>query len=406
METLCKEVDEKIRVNFENEEIQDIVKAVDIMVRRFVEALHDITTEIKIDRLEFCGSMAEDTRIWVPGSATNKCDLEFDYLVVLKSWPGCGDFRFIPSFKEGKMRIIYEVTDPQSVTGKYNNLNTAMKLSFINTLLKGVRAKCENNVCTRQLSNIPAVHGCQCCTIYMKTGNLRSTDVPISNGNVKKKSVLSFVWSSIERSVCNPLRTFKLQNESPDPFAVDMLQIKVDFNPVIELNKKLLAQKNDGTAVPLEESEIYFLFPYLQRCLDWRISTCHSELKPLKETSKEHKLAFCVLKFIGKAFQVYGNIEYVKSYEAKCIVLNHIKNCQAPNRGAHICLLDMIKDIYECVRYRDLPHPVLPSCNVYYTGIPSVLDIFEPQQKTKICKYIFSLFDQQDHFSLVDFFVI
>ncbi|XP_053401033.1 uncharacterized protein LOC128557571 [Mercenaria mercenaria] len=329
MENLCKEVDEKIHVNLENEEIQDIAKAVDVMVRqRFVEALHGINTEIKIDRLEFIGSMAEDTRIWVPELASCEWDLEFDYLVVIKSWPGCGDFIFVPSDEEGKMKIMYEVTDPQSVTGKYMNLNTAMKLSFMNTVLKGIRAKCERNMCTRQLSNLRTDHGCQCCTIYMKTGNLRITDVPISTGNVKQETVLFFVWSSIERSVCNPFRPIKLPNRSHDQYAEDMLQIKVDFNPVLEVNNKMIVErKADGKAVVLEENNKYFLFPYFPRLnnLDWRISTCHSELKHLKDTSKEHKLAFCVLKFIGKAFQVYGNIEYVKSYEAKCVVLNHIR---------------------------------------------------------------------------------
>ncbi|XP_053388884.1 uncharacterized protein LOC128551945 [Mercenaria mercenaria] len=409
METLCKEVDEKFRVNLENEEIKDIKKAVDIMVRRFVEALHDINTEIKIDRPEFCGSMAEDTRIWEQESGTDKCDLEFDYLIVIKSWPGCGNFEFFPSYKEGKMKIRYKVTDEQSVTDVYRYVSTAMKISFMNTVLKGTRAKCERNLCTRQLSNIPkmADHGCQYCTVYRNTGNLRITKVPMPYGNFMQESFLSFVWSSIKRSVYKPFRPFIFPERSPDHKAENELQIKVDFNPVIEVNNKMIALKNDGTTMPLQESDIYFLFPYLPRLnnIYWRISTCHSELKHLQETSKEHKLAFCVLKLIGKAFQYHGKIEYVKSYEAKCVVLNHIKKCQTPNRGAHICLLDMIKDIYECARNRDLPHPVLPSCNVYrMQDILSYSDIWEPQLKEKICKYIFSLFDLQDYVSLDDLY--
>ncbi|XP_045193536.2 uncharacterized protein LOC123549470 [Mercenaria mercenaria] len=390
MEYLCKEVDEKIRVHVDSPEVKDIMKAVDILMHRFVDVLHEFSPATKIDRLQLCGSMAEGTRIWYPTEYLLN-DLEFDYIAVMKSLPVSGSFVF-KHCCEGAMEVMYEVTDPQSVQDKYVNLHEDIKSRFIEILVKGINAKCEKYFCT---GTSGFQSGCKCCTVYMKTGNLRYS--------IGRGSQIAFVWSSIDKMTVNPFRYNKMLNASPDHAATDMFQIIVDFHPVIEVDISKVQPKDDGTGLPLIKENTYFVFP--KHCYPacsnkcWRISTCQTELQLLTETSKEHILAFCVLKFIGQSVELDGYGGYVQQYEAKCVVLNHIKWCKTPYIGAHVCLLQMMKDIYKCGTSFFLQHPVLPY------NLHCVLSTREYKYKhTNFHKTLYLLFaSQKDIYSINDF---
>ncbi|XP_053401034.1 uncharacterized protein LOC123549694 [Mercenaria mercenaria] len=456
MEYLHEEIKKKVCVDFENEEIQDIMKAVDILMNRFINELTTKFPSTKIDRLALCGSMAEQTRLW--RGSDDRCDLEFDYLAILKSFPGCEDF-FLEHSIDGQMEVKYKIVNLQSKEFVYVNLNPEVKFVFACNFHTCINEKCRQNSCALSLRTtthmIDSFSGCQFCSVCMKTGELKCIQTSLHHGrvnNLHHLDRLRFLWISKNRLLsipsasngnCDIFRQIKsdweysLRNrfeftlpELPElsdkqPEAVS---IEVDFHPVLEVvdadvvqrlvrcfrwwgdEKCVLFQniytyslKNRITAVKaqqlclnmpskilrlayftlkilaisnqwkfkkiplLEKKPKYVLFPkgYIYDNKLWRVSTCQSELEILKKTSKEHRLAFCFLKFLAMEMKEFDRtFPTLNQYEAKIAVINHINGCKSPAIGAHVCALNILNDIVRCRSVKLMNHPFL-QLNLY-----------------------------------------
>ncbi|XP_045193537.2 uncharacterized protein LOC123549471 [Mercenaria mercenaria] len=448
MECICNEIKEKTCVDYGNEEIQDIMKAVDILMNRFVGEFSEKYPDIKIDRLALCGSMAEKTRIWC---SEDKCDLEFDYLAIVKSLQSYGDYMFEHN-AYGQVEVKYKGTDSESVSGEHVNLSSNIKLTFINNFHKCITEKCERNWCTLSLKKgrgfpvIPELDGCSFCSVRMQTGSLICSYIPVYSAfrrlrflwKSKHKSLsTSYVEGSDLKKVLETAKSAKVINHFIGDGDIDttdiddflpqiywrdknvsgMIWIEVDFNPVIELDRTKVVQKTRMIRVSYENiilfpralyrehifyrsmygtnyniidyvlkliriknkwklkvtpdlrnDEKYFLFPkYIgdfRKC--WRLSTYQTEMNILNEASKEHRLAYCVLKFLfivlkmglGVLDRLY--IPIISNYEAKLAVIQHIKHCKTPNIGAHVCVLNILHGIALCKEgSASVDHPVL-----------------------------------------------
>ncbi|XP_053402623.1 uncharacterized protein LOC128557961 [Mercenaria mercenaria] len=327
--------------------------------------------------------MSEKTRIW---GTDRMCDMEFDYLAIMKPWPGCGNFKFNHT-TPGEMDVEYEVIDPQSVAGEYDHLSLDVKHVFLANFYKCMHEKCMENFCAsvtnRNIRNIS--NGCQFCSVYMQAGNLTCTDTMLwpymqQSSNFGR---LKFLWRSKINSINIPY-TFKdmddllikgynriackseTANRDSSPLSlkwrkekVNKITIEVDFNPVLMVDVTRVQNKAKPVS-KLDKDKNYFLFPKSREVgvNSWRISTWEIELDILTGSSTEHRLAYTVLKFMSKKnlgiFEISHN-----QYELKLDVIRHIQNCKTPNIGAHVCLLYILHDIAICKCECKRMHPLL-----------------------------------------------
>ncbi|XP_053401313.1 uncharacterized protein LOC123549472 isoform X2 [Mercenaria mercenaria] len=362
--------------------------------------------------------MAEKTRIW---RSKDRCDLEFDYLAIVKSLQSYSDYMF-EHHVYGQGEVKYKRTDSESVGGQYVNLSSDIKLTFVNNLHKCITEKCERNWCTLSLKNhhySREFDGCTFCSVCMQTGSLICYYTPVYSAF----SRLRFLWKSkhksqrtsyvVGRDLKDEIKRFTRNINYTDTTDIDDLlqkiywkdekvseiRVEVDLHPVIELDRAKVIQKTRtirflnkniilfpralyrehifyrlmyGTnyniidyvlkllhinnkwkvkvTPDLRNDEKYFLFP---KCFNndypecWRLSTYQTELNILNEASKEHRLAYCVLKYfiLVIKFTINEVFPIISNYEAKLAVIQHIKQCETPDVGAHVCVLNILHDI-------------------------------------------------------------
>ncbi|XP_053401315.1 uncharacterized protein LOC128557637 [Mercenaria mercenaria] len=316
MEQFCKEIKEKACVDYGNKEIQDIMKAVDILMNRFMDEFKKKFPEIKIERLALCGSMAEKTRIW-PLSKGGY--LEFDYLAVVKSLPSYGDFIFEHNL-DGEIEVKYEVIYSDSTSGEYVNLNRDINLTFANDFHKCITEKCEGNLCHLRLTGNKfgderLLNGCPFCSVYLTYGNLKCT-----HSLQERYKRISFLWTNKSK----PLRTSYVGNDvnafvnsyhlnvydRSDMAAthgdtlplhwvdenVSEISVLVDFHPVLKLDVEKVIQK---TKRGKYLSKNVILFPRTVFCQYklWRMYLKKLSLK--KERSKKYDLAHFIVKLLN-----------------------------------------------------------------------------------------------------------
>jgi hypothetical protein len=165
MEEFCSDVIEKVCLNHEKAEVEDVTNGVEQLINRFVGLMIAMFPDFNIKRVTPCGSMAEKTRI------KGNEQLEYDFIIEMESWPRCGELKFQRSC-EGSMQPLYKVS-----TDDYVCLSTDVITTFRHNLCKSVKKNCKNSFCPSlrnqyQDSNKIA-NGCQSCSVYMTTGCLR-----------------------------------------------------------------------------------------------------------------------------------------------------------------------------------------------------------------------------------------
>ena len=103
MDGFFKVIQDDYMIKLDDPEIQELKRAVDILMLRFTGALQDSYPGFNIVDVVACGSMEEGTR--VRETDETKAYLEFDYLAVLKSFPDSYQLRFRISLS-GCMEIL------------------------------------------------------------------------------------------------------------------------------------------------------------------------------------------------------------------------------------------------------------------------------------------------------------
>jgi hypothetical protein len=81
MEEFCSDVIEKVCLNHEKAEVEDVTNGVEQSINRFVGLMMAKFPDFNIKRVTRCGSMAEKTRI------KGFEQLEYDYIIEIESWP-------------------------------------------------------------------------------------------------------------------------------------------------------------------------------------------------------------------------------------------------------------------------------------------------------------------------------
>lgn len=379
MEILCKDVKENECLDYTDEEVIDITRAVGTYMSRLIRYLHEDGARVEIDRLIPCGSIVEKTKL-LRRKCTEISGLEFDYLAVIKRWPDIVEIQCKHTCN-GSMEIQYTVSDPESDNGEKDNLTNKAGDIFRLILARAVDERCKINMCAQSAylctkgNRDISSKGCSACTIYLRHGNLR-----LQSSTQMCNPHLEFVWTPKSRAQ----KIEKMSVFGPDfvdltegkckilinPLVGEFNTILVDIHPVFELDaSKIVNIDNEILASEiLRNHDKLYLFPTCRKnCprrtvgLCWRISTIEKELALMKMVSKDHSLAYMTLKFLtviiyNRMHMIHVSGINISSYMIKMVFLHHTSKCNETRKGVEQCVFDMLMDLSEYFLNQHISH--------------------------------------------------
>ena len=357
MAGFCKAIQEECLIQMDDLEIQEVKKGVDVLMRRFMKALQDSYPSVNIVDVQACGSMEDGTRVREPNP--NKFFLEFDYLAVLKSWPGYDQLKFKHSCA-GTMNVLHNVQFCDVLPTSSHRLEyipTHVKNCFRMNLVNVINANCQKHLCAKyrkcnekgEFQNIlyefERPFGCVFCTTHTENGYMYGGDL-IREGVMPK---MRFLWVNVNNK---PETNVNPENVLlPLEHSYTRRKIEVDFHPVILVNQDNILPSSE----PLMDKNLqYYLFPKSFRypCLHsqcWGLSVYLGELQILQGSSEVHRAAYGVLKYLtSENFYskkpLFNGLQQntIGSYEVKTAVLYHIAKCGDKTRSLIECTTDIL----------------------------------------------------------------
>ena len=353
------EIVDKVSVDYGQNEIQDIKKAVHTILDRLVDRVNERGV-FKISRLEPCGSMEEHTAIWKIDRRTGDVFTEFDFLPVLKlpvdakmvkSECGmCFEIRTLPIDVEVmKRRVEENGLSSKGLTTMRKKLDHLFWRE-VNTCLVSAcdcfTVEFDDKVSWDRVSYQMSLQNkaCGMCIVEMPTGVLSvNPSLIVDRGRQilgAKDCSLTLLWTSKARTI--PSYSDLLQ----DPVAVKSLPIHVDLLPAIEL----LSYKQRKNSKHVHDC---FLVP--KHCVvcggeeEWRKSSCKPEIAHIaKGMSKTHKKCFKIMKYILSVVDKHSL--FINWYHVKTVVMNHSKKCVDKSKTCAECVMKMLtelRDVYE-----------------------------------------------------------
>lgn len=368
MDILCNYVNICENINYNDQNVKDAIKAVDVLMKRFVKAMGEDYPEFHVEDLRLCGSMAEKTRI-----KDSRTFLEFDYIAVMKTWPGFGKLRPLPTpYCSASSKIIFDVNNEDSTNVQSDFLTVDIADTFLMNFRRCIDHRCRQYFCRQTLDyeicpKLPysIEQACGFCSVYIGNGRLILSKRSRKPESRWDSSPISFVWT-------NTIDTTKIRRP---------LKVDVDFNPVLtfgrfgRLNSKALSLipkhvsmcKMDGIICEhYSESTTKDHICGHYSNLDWRITTYEDELNSICKASYSHKVAFMALKFLMKSLFLENSVFFNNSIESKYhltpyhiknIFMLHLQKCQYKcSYKAGECLRLMFEKLLECYTRCKLPH--------------------------------------------------
>ena len=341
-------------VDFENNELQDIQKAVFIMLTRLKKRVNSRGI-FTIANIVPTGSMEEKTSLW---KFLNYCYLEFDFLANLESSikqckslfarNGCGCIKIVnPPVKYKHLAQYYNREDGfDAETIKDKEVISDLFLKEINHC---VTSSCDclslkwdigrsggYNISFQPESLESQSHGCDACTVDMTSGTL-SVNKDITNDRASpNKCSLILLWTSKARSLLAPDELLLRKRE------ITSLPIHVDFLPALESLKP--------TPCGVGDEHDYFVVPKgcnVCRTDDfgyqykWRKSWCVRELNVFTtEMSEKHRRCVQIIKYLLESC-----VASYRSYHLKTIVLSHHTSCIDTSIDCVNCVTEIIRDL-------------------------------------------------------------
>ena len=347
---LFEEIVTKVSVDYSNNEIQDIKRAVRTMLGRVVTRVN-IRGLFKISRTQPCGSMAEQTAVWKFKPSTGETYTEFDFLAILDGCPEttyedheCGvcvkvcklpadletklrqfDANITFDTKCGKMREEFDRLFWRELNYSFVSNCDCLSMKFDRSL------RCVSYKDTSELNQ----YGCSKCVVEMPTGSLSVNDsVSVGRGcesiGIIDCSIV-LLWASKTKHM--PMYDQLLQEKVQ---STDTLAIHVDFLPAFELCKPKPVGEVDSFIVPKS----------CGRCWkggQWRKSNCFGEIAFIvNEMSEKHKRCYKLIKYF---FPIVDRYPRMKWYNVKTVGLNHSRQCSDSSGGVAECVLKILIEL-------------------------------------------------------------
>ena len=367
LDELFEEILDKISIDYNKDEIQDIQSAVSIMLGRMASRINDRGI-FNISKIHPSGSMVEKSSIW-KRDAYGETYIEFDFLAVLKdsvdaefkrSCRGCLILRNPPinmevlenNYSKSKYFLVRQISKPKTIDYLFLQELTRAVTSSCSCLVAiygNNLSNCENESDTGMLNtNIwfrrrsqQHEQGCSYCTVEMSTGILRikNGETFSSYSNSSSQCSLICVWIS-------KIRSLLCYESSTEP--ISCLPVHIDFLPALELYKR------NPTSSLLEHDS--FIVP--KACnldcgkLGYRRSSSLLETDFIvNEMTTKHRKCYRLIKYM---VQIFGE-EYrtkwpqpiikINNYYVKNIVLRHNNRCAVSTRGHAECVLTMLDEL-------------------------------------------------------------
>ena len=358
---LYKDIAAKAAIPYSSAEIQDIRASVEHLLLALLSDdlnvdyndFHGIKTTMtfKCSYLKPCGSMEENTSLWksVKRSGRESKYIELDYLAVLSNRSN------VVNIREGDCNGCRKI---------YNNNNALEFRRFGPAFLSALYAKIES-MCSCQIEPERTTltneflyrRGCLKCTYAKDTGYLQIAKVPdFSRKNVKHSEHCSlvFYWTSRTNSLLAPnIDTLELTEK------INRLVVRVDILPAFEI-----VSYNDRDHSHLRNGHLNrFIVPKrCPKCIarkTFMISYCMHEWHAIHNSaSEQHKLSYCMVKFLYGQFVYWTEIEeYLNNYHAKVAFLTHLQSCSNNDEHCTRCITEIFRSLITAYTSESLEMP-------------------------------------------------
>ena len=355
-----------ISIDFSNQEIQDLQRAVLELLTKFKDKINEREV-FRISRIQPCGSMVEKTAAWKYSGSHNPITLiperialnqyiEFDYLSVLEKASSsfclsdgcrlCMKVNYSPVIDDYVNQSIFShFSGCQKFELAFWDILQSVVLSCdcMQKVATDIEEDCRHRKHKHREVVLQAVKGCERCTVETPSGKLQ-----FGNAMIDAATSLLFLWTSNSLSLHGPDQDAFPSHVSHKTQCIKYLPVYVDFIPSFELSKSKTADN---------ESQ-HDCFIVSKKCVSdacdfsWRISGCLAEIDHIvNKMSDKHRKCFKILKYFNQQERKYYD---VPAYHLKTLVQNHSLTCRETSNKYQPCLNAILRELEQAYDSRNL----------------------------------------------------
>lgn len=392
-------------VDYNNEEIQDIKKAMGIFLKQLRDTFNELSGVLKIESLVPCGSMEEGTTVWGEENTVVEYDpdtsirsIKFDCLAVLK--PIVPNMKLVdacPGYKRIKSETLSKIIQEKERVEESQAYQTAAsdhtisamdKIRFLltsnsDTGSDSSESEAEEDMVSSFDSLLSQeiekkIKSGQNVSFYEEVLRLHK----FANGSCKSFSInFAMAVDSAVEELCKTGGAQSNIDGEMNVYQVEMptgileygrclpgCQLSLSWRSKIELSSAMIIYADFVPAFQVPQEETFHdgdppNFIVAKRCRNqdcnagcWRWSHCLAEIKSIQTTAQHHRDVYKYLKIFNYSILSRRVDNALKSYHVKTALLDHIKKCTTESTDTTDCLCQVLATLNTYITNGEVPH--------------------------------------------------
>lgn len=400
----------KYFVNYENNEIKDISKAMDVFLGQLRDTFNESSEVLQIETLIPCGSMEEKTTVWGEEITAVEYDphsviktIEFDCVAVLK--PLVPDMKMedsCPGYKKIKSQTLSQVLEEKKQIEESDAYKKALSEHDLN-VMKSLRflLTCEPEDVSAHVKDNSDNKPPSLDTFIKQQMEIRresNEDISLLQNvlqlhkfaNGKSKTIATefmVIVDDAAEELCKTNEAQAVNDDDDDDDRISTFQMDTSSGTLKYgrcLHGCQLALNWESKTNPSHNKIVYadfvpaFQVPPAQsshtaddlpnylvakgcrnsECTSgcWRLSHCLAEMKDIKSTSQSHRDVYKIFKIFNHNILSRRLDNALKSYHIKTALLRHISQCKNSNNDITECICQVLAILNTYVKDGKVPH--------------------------------------------------